>query len=123
MSKFNAFETARAVLGDHLDPSDLADANYPTIARLLNTVWDTSHDLRRSAASIRQDLDRVERYLDEGYNVNEMGELQSSGRRFEELCMRRQIALRTAIEVGAALVPDDRREFWADMVTEASKGE
>lgn len=56
-------------------------------------AWDNANDeLARQCHGLRETADRVERHLNNGWNVNSLGELQSQGLKFDLQCQARQLA-------------------------------
>lgn len=64
----------------------------------LNRERDRIDDaIRDQISTIRSTLDRVERYMDEGSSLNELGELQSRGTELDRLIATRQTVARLQV--------------------------
>lgn len=57
---------------------------------------DASGDLLRATHSLEQTATKVRRALEQGFHVNQLGELQGDGARFDMLCAMRQERLESA---------------------------
>lgn len=60
------------------------------VVRAVDEFLQVESDIRTMAARIRRDLDVMERYMEEGYNLNQSGVLQRSGPELDMLAYRRQ---------------------------------
>lgn len=87
----DAFTKAREIAAKH----DLTDAQRQALAWALSEIDHTNKELVRQATGIIRDMERLVENIDNGMNVNENGELQSSGPKLDMLCAKRQLAYRS----------------------------
>lgn len=69
-------------------------------AEILDELSHTSKDLLKAMSDIAEDLERAKKYISEGYAVNSLGILQSSGVKLDILCGVRQKLIQLAIVAG-----------------------
>lgn len=61
-----------------------------TTEYLSDRIRSTEEDLRRKLVELRQTADRIERGLDEGLRLNDLGEIQRTGPEIDRLLALRQ---------------------------------
>lgn len=88
-----AFTKAREIAAKH----DLTDVQRESLAFILSEIDYTNKELVRLAASISRDMDRLVKNVETGMNINENGELQSSGPKLDMLCAKRQAGYRSLV--------------------------
>jgi hypothetical protein len=97
-----------------MSTTDTKYAHVPTIAQAhcLNAVQRASENIRSECARVTSIAEQTVQHIDEGYHVNSLGVLQSTGRDLDRECGLRQAM------VDAAKAADAD----ADMIELASKG-
>ena len=82
---------AENVFGDAPEGSTLHDVRL-MFERDLMDLQHVERSIRSAAKQVASDLDRVQRYLAEGYGMNPSGMFHSSARNFDALCVEQQSA-------------------------------